>query len=307
MVGEQHSVRDTVIDDLTRSARKRWAALGLGLALLALLFIFAGTIRSPGARKNPHIVIASRVLVVVAAVMLTRIVLLTNEDGTPVFLVECGAEGGLPADALGLIGDMYEVVPLSDVVAFVRDQRYVPGKGAAVVIEVNSRDELVAAAAALGEGDRACPLPVTLLLGESVVAEIAGAGAFEVPAEISLAVRAPGATDDEVIAAVKSVSGALQKATGRPPEYAFLEGDEGLGLGKIGKATGIEAFFGGDGLNRYGDRGNRIRLADISGMLAAGGCGTRLRVYTAMYRGNYVPYPVWVWLEKTSPVPGKPA
>jgi hypothetical protein len=302
VAGERHSGKDSVIEHLTRAASRRWAVLGLGLVVLTALFIFAGMIRTPGARKNPYTVITSRVLALVGAILLTRIVLLTQEDGTPVFLIECGAGTRQLADALGTIHSRYDIVPLSDVVAFVRDQRYVPRKGVAVVIAVNSRDDLVEATGALGSDGRAGRFPATLLLGEAVVSQIADGPGVEVPAEISLAVRAGGGSDDAVTAAIKAVSGGLEKATGRPPEYALLEGDEGLVLGKVGKSTGIEAFFGGDGLNRYGDRGNRIRLSNMTDMLAAGRWrATRLSVYATMYRGNYVPYPLWVLLEKTSP------
>ena len=115
-----------------------------------------------------------------------------------------------------------------------------------------------------------------------------------------------GGNEDEVIAAIKSVGDVLEKAAGRRPDYALLDGDEGLIFGKIGRVAGIEAFFGGDGLNRYGDAGSRIRLSDMNDILPAGSRqATRLSVYTTMYRGNYLPYPVWVWLEKTSRRPEK--
>ena len=44
-----------------------------GFALLAVLFVFAGMIRTPGARKNPYTVIASRALAAAGAILLMRI------------------------------------------------------------------------------------------------------------------------------------------------------------------------------------------------------------------------------------------
>ena len=147
-------------------------------------------------------------------------------------------------------------------------------------------------------------LPATLLLGEAVISDLAGSAGADVPGEISLAVKARGGNEGAVTEALKSVSLGVERAAGSAPAYAMLDDDRGLTLGKISKVTGIEAFFGGDGLNRYGDRGNRMRLMNITRILAAGKArGTRLSVYTTMYRGNYVPYPMWAWLDKTAPLP----
>lgn len=304
MAGEEAGGKPSVIEDLTRSAKRRWAVLGIGLALLALLFIFAGMIRTPGARKNPYTVIASRVLAVAGAVMLTRIVLLTHDDGTPVFLVECAAGGDVVDEGLEIVSDRFEVVPLSDVLAFVRDQRYVPKKGVAVVLRAETPGELEAAAAALEKRSRLGMFPAAILLGEAALdgmAESAGPG---FPEDVSLAVTVRGKDEDEAAGAVKKAAAALGRAGLRAPLYARIENDSALVLGKIGKAAAIEAFFGGEGLNRYGDRGNRIRLADITGLLAARkGRGARLGAYTTMYRGNYLAYPGWLWLEKTAPAP----
>jgi hypothetical protein len=294
----QDGLRDALLEQLVKSARRRWAVLAVGLALLALLFIFAGLIRTPGARKNPYTVVASRVLAVVGAVLLTRIVLLTHEDGVPVFLIEtAGGSGESLAEALDLIENRFEVVPLSDVVAFVRDQRYVPRKGVALVLEVKSRADMSAAVRVLSRSGRPAGLAATLLLAEP-------AAAAALPESASLAVEARGGDERTVTEALKSVSLGVEKAAGLAPAYAMLDDDRGLTLGKISRVAGIEAFFGGDGLNRYGDRGHRIRLMNITRILAAGKArGTRLWVYTRMYRGDYTPYPIWAWLDKADPLP----
>ena len=306
VAGEGRNGKDSIIAHLTAAAKRRWAVLGVGLVILVALIIIAGMTRTPGARKNPYIVITSRALAGVGALLLIRIVMLSQEDGVPVFLIECAAWTGPLADALGAIDRRYDVVPLSDVVAFIRDQRYVPKDGVAVVVAVGSRRELVEAAGALGADGRAGRLPATLLLGEAAIRELEQSPGVEVPAEIALAVRTTGGNEDEVIAAIKSVGDALEKAAGRRPDYALLDGDEGLIFGKIGRVAGIEAFFGGDGLNRYGDAGSRIRLSNMNDILAAGSRqAARLSVYTTMYRGNYLQYPVWVWLGKMSRRPEK--
>jgi hypothetical protein len=260
-------------------------------------------IRTPGARKNPYTVIASRALAVAGALLLTRIVLLTHEDGTPVFLIDAsGMSGGALAGALDLVDSRYDVVPLSDIVAFIRDQRYVPKKGAGLVIRVTGPEELQTFADTLR---KRAGTAVTLLLAESF-AEGMVPGVGEVPGDAAVAVEAgvnlgEGLSDEAAIERLKALSDKVRAATGKAAEYAMLPEDEGLVLGKIGKATGIEAFFGGDGLNRYGDRGNRVRLADITAMLQSGRArNARLKAFVTMYRGNYLSYPTWAWLNRGS-------
>ncbi len=300
--------RKSVTAALIRSARRRWAMLGLGLALLALLFIFAGVIRTPGARKNPYTVIASRALAVVGAVLLARILLVTNDDGVPVFLIDCGAGSEPPGSALDLVEGRCEVVPLPDVVAFIRDQRYVPPRGAAVVLGIDGRAGLVAAAEAMGADGRVGRLPATFLLGEAAVEELAGGamggGAAGLPAEVSLAVSVAGGGEKAAVEAIKAAADRALKAAGRAAEYALVEDESGMDPGSVTRATGMEALFGGGGLNRYGDRGNRIRLVRISEAAAGGRWrGMRLRTYTAVYRGNYAAYPLWAWLSRTAAGP----
>jgi hypothetical protein len=157
---------------------------------------------------------------------------------------------------------------------------------------------------------------VTLLMDECLAAEMGAAGETAgLPDDVSMGLRisacGPGdagtglADDHSAIERIASASAKLEASTGRRPACMMLEGDEHLVLGKVAKATGVDAFFGGDGLNRFGDRENRIRLADITRVLAAPRAqGTRLSVYAAMYRGNYFPYPAWAWLDLTAPMTG---
>lgn len=307
--------RDDVMAAIIKTARKRWAVLAVGIALLAMLFFLAGMIRTPGARKNPVTVIASRALAVAAAFMLVRIVLITHDDGVPVFLIEAGQGPGRLSASLGLIGKRFDVVPLSDVMAYVRDQRYMPGKGVGVVIYVVDRSGLDDALGVIEAPGGPGGFPVTLLIDESLAADAAGA-AWGAPlpdgVDVGLKISPGGAggakqawDDDGAIGKIGTVSGALEASTGRRPSYVMLEGGGDLTLGKVAKATGVEAFFGGAGYNRYGDRGNRIRPARITQMLAAGKSpGARLKVYASMYRGNYLSYPLWAWLDMTAPMPG---
>jgi hypothetical protein len=311
----QHSAAppDGLMRDILRSARRRWGVLVLGLALLAVLFVFAGMTRTPGARKNPYTVIASRVLAVVGAALLARIVLLTHEGGVPVLFVAAGAGGVRLADWLGLIERRFEVVPLSDVVAYIREERYVPRKGVAVVIAANGAADLAVVNAALVEGEGSGRIPVTLLLGEALAAGVAaGAAKARFPEGAALGVRvgAGGAggegrwDEGRALDRVKSAAAALGAAGGMAPTYAMLEGEEEMDAASIAKGAGLLALFGGDGLNRYGDRGNRIRLMDVAPVLAGRRArGIRLSAYASMYRGSYLPYPVWLWLELTAPLP----
>lgn len=310
----QHSAAppDGLMRDILRSARRRWSVLVLGLALLAVLFVFAGVTRTPGARKNPYTVIASRVLAVVGAALLARIVLLTHEGGVPVLFVAAGAGGVRLADRLGLIERRFEVVPLSDVVAYIREERYVPRKGVAVVIAANGAADLAAVNAALVEEEGSGRMPVTLLLGDALAAGATAGGGFgRLPggAALGLRVEAGEAGEDagrdsgRALERLTSVAGALEEAVGKSAEYAMLDAGEGLEPPNVGRPAGVQAFFGGDGRNRYGDRGDRIRLMDVAEVLAARRArGTRLSAYATMYRGNYLPYPVWLCLDLAAPM-----
>ena len=301
--------RDDLMQTLVSAARRRWLILLAGLALLALLFVYAGMIRTPGARKNPYTVVASRALAVAGAVILIRIVLLTHEDGVPVLLIDAGGGGeSVPCD-LSAVYRRFDVVPLSDVSAYIREQRYVPPKGVAVVIGVSSAGDLKTAAECLGAGRGAERIPVTILMPEDLAAGLDGRdwpAGFE-GATLGLRIGKAGTgtwDEDDIIERLKAASERLVRATGVVAEYAALAGEGDLGLMNIGKAACIEAFFGGAGLNRYGDRADRIRLMDVGRIMAAGRSRRmRLSAYTTMYRGNYMPYPLWAWLDITAPLP----
>lgn len=299
-------MQNGLIKELVAAARKRWVMLLVGFGLLAILFIFAGMIRTPGARKNPYTVIASRALAVAGALLLMRIILLTHEDGLPVFMIEASGLGDESVTgALDLLDRRFDIVPLADVTQFVREQRYVPRNGAAVVIRVTGKEALGGAREALSAGTAP---PVTLLFAEEAAGWAGGAleGGFpeDVTLGVEVAARAGETLDeDEAIARLKTICDRIGSATGKTPAYAMLPHDGNPGLGKIAKEAGIEAFFGGDGLNRYGDRGNRIRLADITPLLASRRLrSTRLKTFATMYRGNYLPYPTWVWLNMAAPM-----
>jgi hypothetical protein len=108
--------------------------------------------------------------------------------------------------------------------------------------------------------------------------------------------------EDKIAAGLRALAEKVGSVTGRAACYALLPEDDEAVLARIGKTAGIEAFFGGEGLNRYGDRGNRIRLADITALLTSRRSrGARLKTFATMYRGNYVAYPTWVWLDMTAP------
>lgn len=307
------SAYDGLMRHLVKSARRRWFVFILGLGLLAVLFVFAGMTRTPGARKNPYMVIASRVLAVFGAAMLARIVLLTREDGVPVLFLRAAGDGAWLADSLRLIEERFEVVPLSDVIAFIKEQRYVPRKGAAVVIGASSAGDLAAVNAALVGRDSASRIPVTLLLGETLVADVTaegGLGPIPDGAAIGLRVGARETGSDAIrsreraLECLASAAGALEGAASVSATYAMLDDQEQVVPTTSGRVAGLKAFFGGDGLNRYGDRGELIRLMDVAEILAAGRArGVRLSTYAAMYRGNYLPYPVWLWLDLIAPMP----
>jgi hypothetical protein len=297
---------------VTLSAKRRWLTLVAGLALLAGLFAFAGMIRTEGARKNPWTVLASRVLVVAAGFMFGRIVLLTHEDGVPVFYISAGARGGGAGqsrtpleEALEIAARRFELVPLSDVMQFIRDHRYVPPKGAGLVIGVRNMSALREAKRALA-GTGAAGLKATLLVDEACLDEAAGTGGIDLPAGCTLAVRLPGEGLNRaaLVERLGSAREAALRAAGCEVQYVMLEDESNAGSIKPARDAGVQAVFGGEGLNRYGDSGYRVRLMDLRRILAARrGRETRLRAYSTMYRGNYLPYPVWLWLNLTAPMP----
>jgi hypothetical protein len=270
--------------------------------------------RTPGARKNPYTVMASRALAVVGAVMLARIVLLTREDGVPVLMVgTAGRKSRWISSALDLVGRRFEVVPLTDVTAFIRDQRYIPKRGVGLVVKVDDAAGLGEVGSALNAHEPSGGLPVTLLLSEKAAEALAAGGVgVDLPEGTAFGLeigghgvkaRGEGWEGSDAARRLDTAIEALREG-GVAVSYGMMEGGEGASLRRTAGAGAVEAFFGGDGLNRYGDRGNLIRLMDSSDMLTGTRAGaTRLSACVAMYRGNYAPYPVWALLDLAAPMP----
>jgi hypothetical protein len=275
--------------DIMRSARRRWAGFLAGAAVLAVLFFYAGVVRTPGARKNPYMVLASRVFLAAGAFMLARIVLTSHEERTPVFLISAG--GKEAGEQIALLAGRFEIVPVSDVLAFISDQRYVPPHGAGLVVEATGTSGLAAAAAALGRAVTERGAPAVLLVGaDALKAMASGEARPEIPGQIDLAVKA--GDWDEIRGAAEALAGAM----GRPPRYAMAARGAPVSL-KTAAAAGIEGFFGGDGFNRFGDRAGLVRLTPVDSILGAGHArGALLKVYVRMYRGSFVGYPLYLLL-----------
>lgn len=195
---------------LYRQAWRRWLILAGALAVLLCLGIFAGHVRNPDAVKRQWAVLVSRILAGAGGFVLVRLLLVSYEERVPVLFFDLRSAKG----AVGMverIGDAvrdlkdrgYEVVPLGDVVEFVREQRYVPRKCVGLVIETTGIEDLVEIAAALPGFDMTVLLPLRAGEDDTALSRISG-----LPSGVSLGLSLVG-------------SGGLEDAAGL---RALLEG-----------------------------------------------------------------------------------
>jgi hypothetical protein len=158
---------------LHKAAGRRWLVFLAALAALIWLGLFAGAVRNPGGVKRQWAVVASRAMAAAGGILVIRLLLFSHEERIPVFYVKTGE---VPAEALKawigrLRGREDLVVPVSDVMAFMAERRYVPGSGVGIILEAGSDGEARALASIAGD------IQVTILIpGREYAFSLGGSG-----------------------------------------------------------------------------------------------------------------------------------
>jgi hypothetical protein len=282
---------------LYRQAGRRWALLAGALALLAVLGILAGHVRNPDAVKRGWAVTASRVLAGVGAVFLVRLMLFPYDERVPVLFFDLRSDReaeGLLGWISDVVGDLknrgFETIPLGDVVEFIREQRYVPKKGFALVIEAGGIRDLEEIAGAL-EG-----LEITVLLPPGIEeADIAKGMNAVPPTGVSLGVGVPAGDGSEDSQGLRTLLADFKRRVaarvGGGPIFARIGARPGVDLRKLLKETGYTCFLDGTGFNRYGDEPHMLRLLNATASVAAGKGGRGLAMYIGLFKAKHYLWP----------------
>ncbi len=296
--------REAFTARLRRQAGHRWLMLAGAMVVLLWLGAFAGHVRNPDAVKRQWAVLVSRILAGAGAIILVRLLLVSYEERVPVLFfdlhVGTGSEGtlGRIADVVrGLKDRGYEVVPLDDVVEFVREQRYVPRKCIGLVLEANGMADLVEIATALPG------LNITVLLPPEAGKDATACSRIsELPPEVSLglSLAANGGRCD--YAGLMGLLGGFRESiagfAGRKPCFARLGPVRSIDLRRLLKETAYACFLDGSGFNRFGDEPHLLRLLDATAFVTGESGVKGLAVYIGLYKGKYYLWPLaaMMWL-----------
>jgi hypothetical protein len=254
-------------------------------------------------------VLASRLLAVAGGFFVIRLLLFSHEERVPVILIGAAGEAGSGEDTLGsrlrsvtdLRGRGYEIIPLADVVMFVREHRYVPKKCFAVLVETCSREDLDQVLRAAGDTELTVVLPLRLL--ESQGSELAPHG---LPESVTLGTiftvpEDAAAIEQSIDRYLRDFTDLAVQSLGKKPEFALVEGCSHADLRPILRSSGYTCFLDGSGFNRFGDEGHLLRLIDVSSLLGRGAArGLRVVLYMTMFKGTYFVWPlaaIWHLLE----------
>jgi hypothetical protein len=282
---------------LYRQASHRWFILMIALAFLVWLGLYAGRVRNPDAVKRGWAVLTSRVLAVAAGFILIRLLLFSYEERVPVLLFDLRCSRG-GSGVLKTIGDTirrledhgYEIVPLDDVVEFVRERRYVPRKCMGVVLEAGAMEDLRRIADHFRETE------VTVLLPpEAFETSLDQADRFGVPTTISLGLSLVEARDLADTARLKSLLEHYGAKAAGPidqlPKYVRVHPSLDVGLRGLLKGTAYRCFLDGRGFNRFGDEGHLLRLFDTTALLDSRPSIASLALYMGLFKGKYYLWP----------------
>ena len=311
-------------------AGRRWLIFLAALAALIWLGYFAGMVRNPGGVKRPWAVVASRAMAAVGGVIVLRLLLFSYEERVPVFYVKANkvSREALAGWIQSLRGREERVVPLSDVMAFMSERRYVPKGAIGLVLEAGAVEEIESLASIAGD------LRVTILLpveafdklrkdGVQAASGPAGRAAVkQLPDSVAIgAVLGAGQVPvNEGEPALKNARTALNRfAEGArlhlrrspicaaPGEecVALSGGDSAIDPGTPAGAGGYTCCLGGGGYNRFGDRPYLIRPLDITPVIRLGRLrGLNTMVYAGMFRGGHIWWPVAAILRVVGASPG---
>jgi hypothetical protein len=263
--------------------------------------MFAGQVRHPEATKREWAVLASRILVVAGGIFLVRLILLSHEERVPILLlrardVACGGEpvASLMLSVIGLRARGYELVPLADIVMFIREHRYVPKKCFGLVVESSAREELADILAAAGETSITVVLPLEALRnrgGGAAYRELPETAALGTVWTASQDVRDQGQqVTEEYLRAFGDLGARL---LGKKPEYALLEGCSHIDLRALLRTSGYTCFLDGEGYNRFGDESHVMRVMDVSCLVRRRTARQfRVMLYMSMFKGTYIGWPL---------------
>jgi len=289
---------------LYAQAGKRWLIFLAALAALIWLGLFAGTVRNPGGVKRQWAVVASRAMAAVGGIFVVRLLLFSYEERVPVFHIKTDT---VSAEALAawigkLRGRKDLVVPLSDVMSFMAERRYVPKGGMGLVLEAGTIEE--AETLALLAGD----IEVTILLPAAAFAKVADRQKTErLPDSVAIgAVLGSGqASREDTRAALKRFAEDARLNLGKSPVCVSAGEDAITDPAILAGAGGYACYLGGGGYNRFGDRPYFIRPLDISPVINLGRLtGLNTRVYAGMFRGGHIWWPVAALLRVAGASPG---
>ncbi len=300
---------------LYRQGGKRWLILLVAIAALVWLGLFAGVVRNPGGIKRQWAVVASRAMAAAGGIILVRLLLFSYEERVPVVYIrpDTGSEEALAGWIGRLQGREDVVVPLSDVVAFMAERRYVPRGGLALVLEAGTIEEAETLASLAGD------IKVTILLparafenaqGESKQ-DTADAGGYAGKrrladsVEIGAALGLDRTSPERLTAALRHFAQRAERHLGKSPVCAATGQGIMADPRSLAEAGGYTCSLGGGGYNRFGDTPYLVGLLDISPVLRHGrATGLNVRIYTEMFKGGYIWWPVAALLKAFAASPG---
>ncbi|MFH1313612.1 MAG: hypothetical protein ABIJ00_10370 [Candidatus Eisenbacteria bacterium] len=280
-------------DQLHRQGAYRWIALIAALALLAWLWMFAGEARHPEGVKRQWAVMASRILAVAGGLFLVRLLLFSHEERIPViFIASCGAGAvdGTIGDRIKTVTALrhkgHEVIPLRDVVMFIRAHRFLPGRCFGLVVEGGSPEEFGEILSAAGD------TAITILLAPEVLKRCEDRPVRrDLPETVTLGTVLTGheKTEEELV----SFADLAGKVVGKKAEYAVVQEGADAPLRTVLKSTGYTSFLGGGGYNRFHDESQFIRVLDVSHVLGSRSAGRlRTSLEIALFKGRYIVWPL---------------
>ncbi len=300
---------------LYRQAGKRWLILLVAMAALVWLGLFAGMVRNPGGIKRQWAVVASRAMTVAGGIILVRLLLFSYEERVPVVYIRTDtcSQAALATWIGRLRGRENAVVPLSAVVAFMAERRYVPRGGLALVLEAGTIEEAEDLASLAGSLDLTILLPPRAFEnteGESKQDTVdAGGhpGRRRLPdsVEIGAALGLDRIPPERLTAALRHFAQRAERHLGKNPVCAATGQGTMADPRSLAEAGGYTCFLGGGGYNRFGDTPYLVGLLDISPVLRLRGqTALNMRIYTGMFKGGYVWWPVAALLKAFGASPG---
>ncbi len=277
-----------LLRNLYNQGRSRWVVFLIGFAFLSWLWVKAGQTRHPGAIKHSWSVIASRVLAVAGCILYGRIVFATREQRVPVLYFNGSSEDTQAiSEAIKRISYIknrgYEDVPIDDIVAFIRENRYVPKKAFGIVVQLESFNHLNAF---LGK-----ELPhITVLLPSKEITT--ASQSLELPYSVIPGVVAEASSS--IIEDLKEIGKRGQTILGKPISCGLISGVDQESLKNLALRSGYLCFFDGNGYNRFGDQPHLVRLIDVTNAVKSDRYKWNIYLSVQLFMGRFIVWPIAV-------------